>query len=60
LLALPGVGIEVAGQLLVTAGDNPDRLHSGRSSAARRYICGVDRVFAQVIGLRSSQQAENA
>jgi transposase len=28
LLALPGVGIEVAGQLLVTAGDNPDRLRT--------------------------------
>lgn len=28
LLALPGVGTEVAGQLLVTAGDNPDRLRS--------------------------------
>ncbi len=26
LLALRGVGLEVAGQLLVTAGDNPDRL----------------------------------
>jgi transposase len=38
LLALPGVGIEVAGQLLVTAGDNPDRL---RSEAAFAHLCGV-------------------
>ena len=26
LVALPGVGIDTAGQLLVTAGDNPQRL----------------------------------
>jgi transposase len=38
LLALPGIGIEVAGQLLVTAGDNPDRLHS---EAAFAHLCGV-------------------
>ena len=38
LLALPGVGIDVAGQLLVTAGDNPDRLHS---EAAFAHLCGV-------------------
>jgi transposase len=28
LVALPGVGIDTAGQLLVTAGDNPQRLRS--------------------------------
>ena len=28
LLALPGVGVDTAGQLLVTAGDNPQRLRS--------------------------------
>lgn len=33
-----GVGAEVAGQLLVTAGDNPDRLRSEASFAA---LCGV-------------------
>lgn len=33
-----GVGIEVAGQLLITAGDNPDRL---RSEAAFAALCGV-------------------
>ncbi|MCX5205994.1 IS110 family transposase [Streptomyces sp. NBC_00237] len=33
LLALPGVGTETAGQLLVTAGDNPDRLASEASFA---------------------------
>ena len=38
LLALHGVGIEVAGQLLTTAGDNPDRL---RSEAAFAHLCGV-------------------
>lgn len=38
LLALPGVGVEVAGQLLTTLGDNPDRLHS---EAAFAHLCGV-------------------
>ena len=38
LLALPGVGPEVAGQLLATAGDNPDRLHS---EAALAHLCGA-------------------
>lgn len=38
LLALPGVGYETAATLLVTAGDNPDRLHS---EAAFAQLCGV-------------------
>lgn len=38
LCALFGVGPEVAGQLLATAGDNPDRL---RSEAALAHLCGV-------------------
>lgn len=38
LLALQGVGIDVAGQLLATAGDNPDRL---RSEASFAHLCGV-------------------
>jgi transposase len=38
LLALPGVGVEVAGQLLTSAGDNPDRL---RSESAFAQLCGV-------------------
>ena len=38
LLALPGVGIDTAGQLLVTAGDNPQRL---RSEAAFAHLCGT-------------------
>lgn len=38
LSALPGVGPDVAGQLLVTAGDNPQRL---RSEAAFAMLCGV-------------------
>jgi transposase len=38
LLALPGIGIDTAGQLLVTAGDNPQRL---RSEAAFAHLCGT-------------------
>ena len=38
LLALHGVGVDVAGQLLTTTGDNPDRL---RSEAAFAHLCGV-------------------
>ena len=38
LLELYGVGIDTAATLLVTAGDNPDRLHSERSWA---HLCGV-------------------
>ena len=39
LVKLMGVGPEVAGQLLITAGDNPDRLHS---QAAFAHLCGVE------------------
>jgi transposase len=38
LLTLYGVGVDTAASLLVTAGDNPDRLHSERSWA---HLCGV-------------------
>lgn len=38
LLAIKGVGPDTAGQLLVTAGDNPHRL---RSEAAFAMLCGV-------------------
>lgn len=38
LIAQHGVGTEIAGQLLITAGDNPDRLRSEASFAA---LCGV-------------------
>ena len=38
LLERPCIGIETAGQLLVTAGDNGDRL---RSEAAWAMLCGV-------------------
>lgn len=38
LLDLPGVGTETASQLLVTAGDNPERLRSAASFAA---LCGA-------------------
>ena len=38
LLALPGVGVETAGQLLVTAGDNRERL---RSEASFARLCGT-------------------
>jgi len=38
LLELYGVGVDTAASLLVTAGDNPERLHSERSWA---HLCGV-------------------
>ena len=38
LLAVYGVGTEVAAQLLITAGDNPERL---RSEAAFAQLCGT-------------------
>jgi transposase len=38
LLGLEGVGLDVAGQLLTTAGDNPERL---RHEAAFARLCGV-------------------
>lgn len=38
LVAMFGVGTDVAGQLLATVGDNPDRL---RSSAAFAHLCGA-------------------
>ena len=38
LLELHGVGVEIAAQFLVTAGDNPERI---RSEAAFAKLCGV-------------------
>jgi transposase len=38
LLAMYGVGLDVAGQLLASVGDNPDRL---RSEAAFAHLCGA-------------------
>ncbi|MBZ9600212.1 IS110 family transposase [Streptomyces erythrochromogenes] len=38
LTALPGIGPQTAGQLLTTAGDNPDRL---RSEASFAHLCGT-------------------
>lgn len=43
LVALPGVGPETAGQLLETAGDNPERL---RSEASFAHLCGVSPISA--------------
>ncbi|MGB5186211.1 MAG: IS110 family transposase [Acidimicrobiia bacterium] len=43
LLACHGVGVVTAATLLVTAGDNPDRLHTERSWA---HLCGVSPVPA--------------
>jgi transposase len=43
LLARYGVGVETAGKLLVSAGDNPDRLHSEAALAA---LCGASPVEA--------------
>ena len=37
-MALHGVGVEIAGQFLVTAGDNPDRIPN---EAAFAKLCGV-------------------
>jgi transposase len=38
LLDVTGVGVHTAAQLLITAGDNPDRI---RSEAAFAHLCGV-------------------
>jgi transposase len=38
LVALVGVGVELAGQFLITAGDNPERI---RNEAAFARLCGV-------------------
>jgi transposase len=38
LVGLMGVGLDVAGQLLATTGDNPERLHS---EAAFAHLCGT-------------------
>lgn len=43
LLKQPGIGVHCAAQLLITAGDNPDRL---RSEAAFAALCGVSPVAA--------------
>ncbi|MDJ0362268.1 IS110 family transposase [Rhodococcus sp. H29-C3] len=43
LLAAPGIGVDSASTLLVTAGDNPERLHSEASFAA---LCGVSPIEA--------------
>jgi transposase len=43
LLAVRGVGVETAAQLLSTCGDNPDRLHSEGAFAS---LCGVSPVPA--------------
>ncbi len=42
LVALRGVGIDVAGALLVAAGDNPERLVNEASFAALCGVCPVD------------------
>ena len=43
LLEIYGVGVDTAAVLLVTAGDNPERL---RSEAAFAHLCGVSPVPA--------------
>ncbi|MGR6321552.1 IS110 family transposase [Micromonospora soli] len=43
LLELPGIGPEVAAQLLITAGDNPERIRDERAFAA---LCGVSPIPA--------------
>jgi hypothetical protein len=57
LIALPGVGVDNAGQLLVTAGDNPQRLRrrvrpaqaAGRTPA--RDLPAAQRVAAEIFAL---------
>ena len=43
LMAIKGVGPEVASTLLMTAGDNPQRMHSGAAFAA---LCGANPIPA--------------
>jgi len=43
LLAVYGVGVDTAAVLLVTAGDNPQRV---RSEAAWAHLCGVSPIEA--------------
>ena len=54
LLARFGVGAEVAGQLLVTAGDNPDRL---RSEASFAHLAGVAPIPASSGAPRATAQS---
>jgi transposase len=49
LLARTGIGVESAAQLLVTAGDNPERLRSEASFAA---LCGVSPIPASSRAVR--------
>jgi hypothetical protein len=53
LLALPGIGLDTAGQLLVTAGDNPGRLGS---EAAFARLCGWP--AARLLGANRSSPAQ--
>jgi transposase len=64
LIALRGVGPEVAGQLLTSAGDNPDRI---TSEAAFAHLCGVapvpassGRVHRHRLNRGGDRQANNA
>jgi transposase len=64
LLELHGVGVDTAATLLVTAGDNPERI---RSEAAWAHLCGVAPIEAssgKVVRLRlnrgGDRQANNA
>jgi transposase len=56
LCALKGVGPDVAGALLVAAGDNPERL---RSEASFAQLCGVAPLPASS-GKTTGRQANNA
>jgi transposase len=64
LLARRGVGAEVAGALLVVAGDNPERLHS---EAAFSMLCGASplpassgRIIRHRLNRGGDRQANNA
>jgi transposase len=64
LLALPGIGTETAAQLLITAGDNPDRLTSEASfahlCAAAPIPAGSGRTNRHRLNRGGDRQANNA
>ena len=53
LLGLFGVGVDTAATLLVTAGDNPERI---RSEAAWAHLCGVAPIQVSTFTLSSSSK----
>lgn len=64
LLGVVGVGPEVAATLLITAGGNPDRLHSDAAFAAMCGACPVEASSGKIVRHRlntgGNRQANNA